>query len=324
MADATLRQGTHLMQMILKANDPGEFAQNLHRNWGAVQKIGNGEVDQATFMAALEMYFKSDRALYGWFGQHPSPNNPWTDKHLKPRLFYPPNYQVNSVEKEVDNAYAGFAGIPLDTTGLDAAITALGPAPQGADGPYPYIAIRRSKLASIAGIDQFGPENFGLVLELTTHAALQRLHGTKYKNWPQGKLGSEYFRIAAATWEAQTEHEAQFPEGDFVPYWGQSGRLGAGNSPRFCGWEIDHADPSQWRWSSWEGTMCVITNPHRLEKDDHLVIDLPGDELSPDAGGGFDCCSFLDFSDGQLHFDVRWAGFPSDSCGSGSAFARAA
>ena len=84
MKDATLAQGNRLFELILRESDPRRFAQSLIGNWGTVQTIGRGQLDQSTLKRAV------GRAV-----------NPYADVKYRPALTYPKGYKPSSVEEQV-------------------------------------------------------------------------------------------------------------------------------------------------------------------------------------------------------------------------------
>lgn len=321
MADATLPQLKRFLELLDREPDSKQAMQRLLENGGAVQMIMRGEVNQATLVAALQ-HIDSMQGVYGLFGRSPRSDNLYKGEFVEPAYFYPSGYAVNSPDQQLDLLRAAFPGVTLEIGDLAGKIRGLGAAPTGVDGPYPYLRVRRSKLAQLANMHNVDREHFGLVLEQTTLAALGRRE-VRFTNYRSGQMGPEYFRVREHTWDTWDRLETEQSEGDILVAWGQSGRLGAGCSMRLCRHEIGYAvEPTQWEWSALEGSLCLLTNPHRLSKYEDLIIDCPGEEYSSEAGDQFGGALYFRFDGGELYCGSRWTGRASGYCGSASGFLR--
>jgi len=296
MSDATLAQGHRLTELILREKSPHDFMQSLHENWGAVQKIGRGELTQAMIQASL---------------QHIHNQNPYASEEVTPTFFYPEGYKPNSVEKQVEflSAHLGW----LDTSHVDALAKSWKKKYPKADGLY--VVPKPTAVANHLALSDHWT-NFGLLTEQGPLAALATQR--KFTNYRAGQLGPDRYHLAATAASALIALEAKQP-GDLLVYPAQTGKLYAGNSPRNARLKIEHAQvPSQWPQPSYCVGWMLYANPHRLAKYEHLVIDCSGDEYRLGAAGEFAYVLCFDFGGDGLHCAERWGARPYGACGSAS------
>ncbi|MBI2590337.1 MAG: hypothetical protein HYW33_00445 [Candidatus Blackburnbacteria bacterium] len=295
MPDATLKQGNRLNELILRESDPHRFIQNLLGNWGAVQKVGRGELSQSAVEAAVA-----------------GGVNPYASEKVRPVLSYPRGYRPIATLDQV-TAFSAKLG-QLDDSQIVRLATSLVEA--AADGIY--LVPKPSVLAIRLGISDPLGEGYGQLLEQGPLAALSGQR--PLRNWREGKMGPDRLRVLASTKAAIEQLEAE-QEGDFLVIPAQTGKLYAGYSVRNSRWEIEHAaDPAQWALPAYCLAWMLFANPHRLEKNEHLAIDCPGDEHrpSPDAVSG--SCLFFCWNGSRLRFVNNGIGYASGDFGSASAF----
>ncbi|HRN96592.1 MAG TPA: hypothetical protein PLD54_04050, partial [Candidatus Levybacteria bacterium] len=104
-------------------------------------------------------------------------------------------------------------------------------------------------------------------------------------------------------------------QGDFLVIAAQTGKKWGGYSPRNACWEIEHGG-IEFPLEPWTVGHILLTNPKRLEKSEHLIIDCPGVEYvyEPAVGSGL----YFGFAGDRLL--SRRIDYAVDSCGSGSGF----
>lgn len=301
MSDATLSQGHHVFGLVLKENNPHDFMQNLHANWGAVQIIGRGEATQATIKAALAHF------------------NPYASSRVEPRFFNPEEHKPRAIEEQVGRLRARCDW--LDDSHV-AEIAASWPEFEQADGLY--VVPKPTVLAARLGIEDPWT-NFGLLIEQGPIAAIASAweeSGRKFTNYRVGKMGSEYYRLNEAAKKALMALEADHP-GDVLVFPAQSGKLYAGYCVADSRLVIQQAEnPAQWPLPFYVIGWMLYANPDRLTRYEDLAIDAPGDEYSFEASGGFDYALYFRFGDGALKFAYRFIDNPDESFGSASGFVR--
>lgn len=239
--------------------------------------------------------------------------NPYANEKVKPAYFYPKGYKPNSVKEQVKRLLAVYDW--LNASHVDALAKSWGKYPE-ADGLY--VTPKPTRLAEPEHLNIANHwDNFGLLTEQGPLAALSSQR--TFKNYREGQLGPEFYRLADTVREALQKLEAEQP-GDLLVFPAQTGKLYAGFSPRNTRWEIERvASPSQWPLPAYCGGWILVANPHRLEKYEHLVIDLPGDEIRLSAGEPFDDCLYFDVDDyGTLYLCGRWVRNARDFAGAGS------
>lgn len=290
MPDATLRQGNRLFELILRETDPHAFIQALIENWGAIQAIGRGEVDQATI------------AAHG---------NPYKNERVTPRFFYPEGYKPGSVEEQVAILLGRLDW--LDTSHVANIVAGLGQYDQ-ADGLY--VVPKPTVLARKLGVEDPWT-NFGLLTEQGPLAALASQR--TFTNYLAGELGSDRYRLADSAKTALQMLEANQP-GDLLVFPAQTGQLYAGFSTRNSVWEIERSvNPKQWPIPAYCVGWMLYANAHRLSANVHLCIDCPGDEYRG-ASGGLDYALDFAFDAGGLHCSYGFVDYAHDYFGGASGF----
>jgi len=146
VTDATLPQEIQVLTLISKERDPKGFAQNLISNWGAVQPVGRGEIDQATFQSVIREIV-----------------NPFVEQKTDLSWFYLDGWKPTTVEEQLAVLLQIYADLNLDGShilGYAAGITV----PEAADGLF--VAPRPSSIAAKLGIT-IDPliEGYGQLLE---------------------------------------------------------------------------------------------------------------------------------------------------------------
>lgn len=295
MEKATLEQGHQLDTFLLRESDPKGFIQNLLSNWGAIQVIGRGEIDQATFEAAVKEVV-----------------NPFAEEKTDLRWFYPDGWKPISVEEQL----TVLQGFYPDLDGSHVAEIATGiTVPEDTDGLF--VVPKPSSIAAKLGInDPFG-EGYGQMLESTilTHLASQR----KFHNYRAGELTPDRVRVRQSAADALRNLEEETP-GDFLVFAAQTGKKWGGFSPQNARWNIERKSENEFPLPAWVVGYIILTNPTRLDRYEILWIDCPGDEYRFEGDAEFESCLCFRFGGGQLRFDGRWLGFAGDYCGSASGF----
>lgn len=297
MKDATMGQGKGLFELLLQADDPYVFVQNLIERWGAVQLIGRGEVTQAELIKAL---------------QHiETTTNLFSATRREPAYFIPADYQSAGGEVLAERLRAVRPTINLER--LDQRIAAVVQHAHS-DGVYAIPSV--SYEAKFLGIKNPW-DNFGALIEEVGRALAS---GRRFTNYRAGNLGADRYRLTESAKSAQIALEKEQP-GDLLVFPAQTGKLFAGYSPRSARWDIEHASsPAQWTLPAYIVGWILFANPHRLEKYEHLIIDCPGDEYRFGPGEEYRYVLYFGFGDEKLYLGDRWDNGPSNDCGSGSGF----
>jgi len=291
---ATLEQGHQLDTFLLREDDPKGFIQNLLSNWGAIQAIGRGEIDQATFQSVIREVV-----------------NPFVKEKTDLRYFYPKGWKPTSVEKQLkvlQGCYPELDGSHV--TEIAAGITI----PEDADGLF--VVPKLSSVAAKLGIENPFGEGYGQLLESTvlTHLASTR----KFHNYRAGELTADRVRMRQSAADALRKLEGETP-GDFLVFPAQTGKKWGGYSPRNARWEMERGT-TEFPSPAWVDGHIVLTNRKRLEKDEHLFVDCPGDEYRFGGAAEFRSCLYFLFDGGRLEFCDRWLDDARGGCGSASGF----
>ncbi|MBI3290356.1 hypothetical protein HYZ78_03080 [Candidatus Microgenomates bacterium] len=301
MADATLSQGHHVLGLILRENDPHQFMQNLHANWGAVQTIGRGEATQSSIKEALTHL------------------NPYANEKVEPKFFYPEGYKPATVEEQVGRLRSRYDW--LDDSHV-AELAASWSEYEQADGLY--IIPKPSSLAVHVGVENPW-DNFGLLTEagpISALAAAWTESGGTFRNYRTNQMGSEYYRLSKAAQSVLQGLEAQ-QSGDLLVFPAQTGKLYAGYSVRNSRACIQQAEgPAQWPLPSYVVGFMLYATPQRLTRYEDLAIDAPGDEYSFGVDGHFHVALCFIVNDDGLYFAHRFLGYAHGEFGSASGFSR--
>ncbi len=296
MKDATMAQGKQLTELLLQANDPYAFAQNLIERWGAVQLIGRGEVTQAQLLEALKHIEIT--------------TNPYAGEKVAATYSYPKGYKPNSVEDQVKRLLAVYSW--LDASNVDAFAKSWVRVEE-ADGLY--VIPKPTVVGQHLGITEPW-DNFGTLTEQGPLAALASTR--KFHNFRSGYLDTAYHRLAESAKSALQKLEADQP-GDLLVFPAQTGKLYAGHSPRNARWEAEHHN--QWPLPAYIVGWMIVANPHRLEQYEHLIVDCIGDEYRLDTGDEFDgVLFFCVHDDDTLCLRNGWFGYGCYDCGGASGF----
>lgn len=270
--------------------------QNLVSNWGAVRTIGRGEISQATFQTAVREVI-----------------NPFAKEKTTLRYFYPEGWKVATVEEQLKV----LLGFYPDLDGSQVVQIAKGmQVPDGADGLF--VVPKPSSVAAKLVIDNPFTSGYGQLLEATVLAYLSKER--KFTNYRAGELTADRLRMRQSAVDGLRKMEEEIP-GDFLVIAAQTGLKWGGYSPRNTRWEMEHGT-TEFPLPAWVAGHIILTNPKRLEKNEHLIIDCPGDEYRFGAGKGFGVCLYFSFESGRLYLSSRWLGYTHDHCGSGSLFSR--
>ncbi len=299
MKKATLEQGHQLVTFLLREDYPKGFIQNLLSNWGAVQMIGSGEIDQAIFQAAVKEMA-----------------NPFAKEKTDLRWFYPNGWKPTSVAEQLA-VLLGFYP-DLDSSHVVEIATGI-TVPEDADGLF--VVPKPSSIAAKLGITT-DPliEGYGQMLEASVLAQLAGQR--KFHNYRAGELTPDQVRMRQSAADAIRKLEEETP-GDFLVFAAQTGKKWGGYSPQNARWDIERKSESEFPLPAWCVGHIILTNPTRLEAYKILLIDCPGDEYLFDDGAGFGYCLCFGFDAGshlKLSFDRRWLNSEGNFCGSASGF----
>jgi len=294
MEDATLRQGHQLDELILRENDPFTFLQNLHGNWGAVQKIGRGEVTQAQLFEAL--------------------------KHLKTRNPYEIE-QIKAVRSYTDKVLSSGEYVkslleihPYDASHVANIVRGLGKDSR-ADGifvvPKPSVEAKRLE------IEGSWWENPGALLGEAFKALSKKW---RFDNLIGDKLTPSNLQMEESAKDALIELEKQ-QQGDLLVFHAQTGKRYAGASPRKALWTIEDTQ-GEFPLPSFVVAWMLFTNPVRMASVKDLIVDCVGDKFRFDAGGEFGGVLYfaVPVRVERLFIDGRWSDNPNDNTGSASGF----
>lgn len=137
-----------------------------------------------------------------------------------------------------------------------------------------------------------------------------------FHNYRKGAFGPKYLRLSERTAVAlQMIGEKQ--KGDFLLIPAQFGLTHRGRSVRRV--RVVYA-PHEFGLGSFLAGCMILSHPERLVQWEQLHIDCPGDEYSPDAGGGFSRAPIFNFSGGRVEFLAGWVSHANERFGSASGF----
>lgn len=141
-------------------------------------------------------------------------------------------------------------------------------------------------------------------------------YGGRFKNWREGKLGSDRLRQSdksASAWDTLWKTQRS----DILVVSAQFGIRHRGRSVRRAREVFVSAE---FGLGAFAVGIMLLTHLDRLQNVNDLWLDCAGDEYAPAAGGEFVSAPIFDFSDGELRFGSRGVGGASGGCGSASAF----
>ena len=238
--------------------------------------------------------------------------NPFAKEKVEVRYFYPDGWKPTSVEEQLSVLQGFYPGL-VGSHVVEIAGGIIGPL--DADGLF--VVPKPGSVAAKLGIeDPFG-EGYGQLLETTVlvHLAGQR----KFHNYRAGKLTPDRVRVRRSTADALRKLEEKTP-GDFLVFLAQTGKKWGGYSPRNSRWEMERGT-AEFALPAWVVGHIVLTNPARLDKNEHLFVDCPGDEYRFEDAAEFPYCLHFRFRDGRLEFlGSGWLDAANDGCGSASGF----
>jgi hypothetical protein len=270
--------------------------QRLVENADALVQIGNGTLTREVISQIIEQVV-----------------NPFVKEKVEVRYFYPDGWKPTTVEEQL----AGLQGFYPDLDGSHVVEIASGmEVPEDADGLF--VVPKPSSVAAKLVIENPYGEGYGQLLESTVlaHLASQR----KFKNYRAGELTPDRVRVRQSAADAIRKLEDETP-GDFLVFAAQTGKKWGGYSPRNSRWKMERGT-AEFALPAWVVGHIVLTNPTRLDKNEHLFIDCPGDEYRFEGEVEFGGCLCFYFGDGQLRFDDGWLVIAYDFCGSASGFVR--
>jgi len=227
-------------------------------------------------------------------------NSPFfASEEVQSNYGYPQGYAVKPICEQLVALSKHFPN--LDAGPMLACSKKLPEMPAGAEGPF--VIPKWQKVA-----DTYN-ESF--------EKALGMIAGTRtFHNYRKGQLGPKYLRQSERTIRAE-EMIASMTNGDYMIIWAQFGLRWRGCSVRKVRYNYTH---NEFGLGAFHSACMLLAHPERLQKWEQLHIDLPGDEYSPDADGGFSHFPLFGFSDGGVGFGARWVGDPFSCCGSASGF----
>lgn len=298
MADATFSQVNQLFQLIARDPDSKITIQWLNEHWGVIQSLINKGLDQATLLALLDKI------------------NPYSNEKTEPKFFYPEGYKPKTVEEQVAVLLAYYPWLDVSRVAEYAAGWQM---PSGADGLY--VVPKPTALAAHLGIVEDHWDNFGLLIEQGPLAALASSQ-RQFSNYRLGQMGKEHYRLSEGS-KKQLLLLEESQDGDVLVLLAQTGLSYAGFSVRNARSEIEQkANPAEWPLPAYVVGWMMYSNPHRLEKYEHLAIDCPGDEYSFGADGRFDDALGFRFGLDGLRFGGRFVDGVYGYFGSASGFVR--
>ncbi len=177
------------------------------------------------------------------------------------------------------------------------------PLPVGAEG---YFAIPRW--------ERFAP-TYGEAVQIVCKK-LEQVNG-KFHNMLERKLGPQHLRQqdkTAAAFRAlgvaQSDYDMLVVPAQFgITYRGRSGRSA-----------LQMMDPFEFGLGVFAGGIMLLTHENRLPHVNDLLIDLPGDESSPDANGSFGSAPYFSFGFGAITVDNKELNYFAQAFGSASGF----
>ncbi|OGH68072.1 MAG: hypothetical protein A3C15_00820 [Candidatus Magasanikbacteria bacterium RIFCSPHIGHO2_02_FULL_50_9b] len=140
----------------------------------------------------------------------------------------------------------------------------------------------------------------------------------KFVNYREGQLGPDRFRETTQKAKAFEVIGREQEGSDILVVGAQFGITHRGKSVRRVRALTKRG--RQFCLGAFEVGIMLLTHPERLQHDDGLWLDCPGDEYSFDAGGGFRGAPYFGFRGGRLRFDAIDVSDASVDCGSASGF----
>ena len=288
-------QGKGLFELLLQAEDPYVFTQNLIERWGAVQLIGRGEVTQTQLLEALKHLETNSLGAQAPKGQ------PDIEEQVK-------------LLREV--LLEALPDLKLDASQVEANIAVVKSwMKPGFSNLFCYI--RTDTMAAHLKIKKPW-ENFGVLTERTLELLKSR---RRFHNYRAGEMDNKrYHRLLDKTKTAMQEAEAA-QKGDIIVLPMQLGELYRGKSVDESR-KLIGASSSQFCLPAFIVGQVLLVNPEILMSSRDLFIDCPGDEYRFGASGQFGGTLCFSVFDGRLCCSNRWAGIVVDRFGSASGFVR--
>jgi len=158
--------------------------------------------------------------------------------------------------------------------------------PIGAEGPFPFVVPYWRKIA----------KNYGEAVERILAAIASEL---RFNNELQGKLGAEYLLQSMLSETAFDMLHAQ-QKSDYLLVWAQFGMLHARPCRSVRRVRVVYL-PHEFGLGIFAAGSMLLSHPERLQSENDLFINLPGDEYSYNADGHFDCAPCFYFSCNRLN-----------------------
>lgn len=237
-------------------------------------------------------------------------NRLFADEEVESPYVYPECYQVRDVEDQIYTLSSLF-GVNLQISDEQWALVKTRRAERIKPPPYTdgFFAFPRwKKFAATYG------EAVELVLALI--ASRQPL-----RNLYQGSFGADYFRRYPNTSKmmgrvGNRQNQLSSANITIAPF--QSGIHYAGRSPRRVRAILP---PREFGLGAFEAGCILLSYPTREVWWEHLHIDCPGDEVSPEANGNFSGVPTFAYFDGALEFSIDSSTRVAKCFGSATAFA---
>lgn len=224
----------------------------------------------------------------------------YKDEERKSSYTYPPEYKLESVERQIDILRQHFPKLNPDKAlrYMREVYSSL-VLPDWVEGPFVVI-----------GDNTIGA-NYCEEVEMIFGA----IKSTRsFENYRKGQIDSAHLQRTEKTLE-RWELLNQAQPGDFKILPGQLGLRHRGRSSRRA---LECFEPkTECGFGSRDGGCIALTHPKRFVRSEELDIDLPGDKFSPDGDGVFSEAPCLDFRD-WLGFGAWDVGLANGSYGSAS------
>ena len=287
-------QGKGLFELLLQAEDPYVFTQNLIERWGAVQLIGRGEVTQTQLFEALKHIETNPLGAQAPEGQLDIEEQV---KLLRLVLFEAlPDLKLDASQVEGDIAIArswmkpGFSSL--------------------------FCYVRTETLAAHFKIKKPW-ENFGVLTEKTLELLATR---RSFHNYRVGQMSNTRHRLLGTTKSAMQAAEAA-QKGDIIVLPMQLGELYRGQSVDDSRKLIEMSG-SQFCLPAFIVGQVLLANPDLLVSRRDLFIDCPGDEYRFERHGRFGESLCFKVNGGSLYCLLRWTVHAEGNFGSASGFVR--
>lgn len=138
-----------------------------------------------------------------------------------------------------------------------------------------------------------------------------------FYNYCKGRFGVQYLRQHKRTVKKLETLAGQQKGYDILVVAAQFGLRHGGRSVRRTR-EVFTAN--EFGLGAFEIGCMLLTHPERLQNNNDLWIDCPGNEHAPNAVGVFSLAPCFYFSSGKVRFDTFWFDYANEFCGSPSGF----